>query len=121
VLKFSPRSRYDIIILRFAAGLLVLLLVVTGAYAVAHHGLETLGVISVSCWGIGQLEVNAAIGLVMQKRMRSIIPVVARRCNLDDIPPLWAAIPAMMLQATIRQLWSTCCRCSDFGPRMRSD
>lgn len=38
-----------------------------------------------------QLEVNAAIGLVMQKRMQSIIPVVARHCNLDDIPPLWAA------------------------------
>jgi hypothetical protein len=38
-----------------------------------------------------QLEVNAAIGLVMQKKMRSIIPVVARPCDLDDIPPLWAA------------------------------
>jgi hypothetical protein len=38
-----------------------------------------------------QLEVNAAIGLVMQRKMRSIIPVVARPCDLDDIPPLWAA------------------------------
>jgi hypothetical protein len=38
-----------------------------------------------------QLEVNAAIGLVMQKKMRSIIPIVARACDPDDIPPLWAA------------------------------
>ena len=35
-----------------------------------------------------QLEVNVAIGLVMQKKMRSIIPIVARPCDPDDIPPL---------------------------------
>jgi len=36
-----------------------------------------------------QLEVNAAIALVRQQRMRAVIPVVAEPVNPSDIPPLW--------------------------------
>lgn len=41
-----------------------------------------------------QLEVNAAIALVVQKRMRAVIPFIARPCESDEIPPLWAILHA---------------------------
>jgi hypothetical protein len=39
-----------------------------------------------------QLEVDAAYALVIMKRMRGVIPVVARPWQLEDIPPTWAAL-----------------------------
>lgn len=39
-----------------------------------------------------QMEVNAAINRTMQKLMRGVIPVLARNCDPDEIPPTWATL-----------------------------
>jgi hypothetical protein len=39
-----------------------------------------------------QLQVDAAIARVVQKRMRGIVPIVAESLEEDDIPPLWAPL-----------------------------
>jgi hypothetical protein len=39
-----------------------------------------------------QLEVNAALGRVVKRKMRGVIPVIAKPCDDDEIPPLWAAL-----------------------------
>jgi formylglycine-generating enzyme required for sulfatase activity len=38
------------------------------------------------------MEVNAAINLVWQRRMRGVIPIVAQACERTEIPPTWAAL-----------------------------
>jgi formylglycine-generating enzyme required for sulfatase activity len=37
-------------------------------------------------------EVNAALNLVWQGRMRGVIPVVAQQCELAEIPPTWTTL-----------------------------
>jgi TIR domain len=39
-----------------------------------------------------QLEVDAAHALVIMKRMRGVIPVMAKPCQPEDIPPTWATL-----------------------------
>jgi hypothetical protein len=39
-----------------------------------------------------QLEVDAAHALVIMKRMRGMIPVMAKPCQLEDTPPTWATL-----------------------------
>jgi hypothetical protein len=39
-----------------------------------------------------QAEVNAALNLVHQGRMKGVIPLVAKPCSEEDIPPLWATL-----------------------------
>jgi hypothetical protein len=56
MLKLPPTTGLDIFLLEFfAACLMFFALLVIGAAAVAHHGLDTLGTVTVSCWGIGSL------------------------------------------------------------------
>jgi formylglycine-generating enzyme required for sulfatase activity len=38
------------------------------------------------------MEVNAAINLVWQRRMRGVIPTVAQACEPTEIPPTWATL-----------------------------
>ena len=37
-------------------------------------------------------EVNAALTLVWQKRIRAVIPVIAERCESKEVPPTWSTL-----------------------------
>jgi hypothetical protein len=39
-----------------------------------------------------QLEVDAAHALVILKQMRGVIPMMAKPCPVEDIPPTWATL-----------------------------
>jgi hypothetical protein len=39
-----------------------------------------------------QLEVDAAHAQVIMRRMRGVIPVMAKPCQVEDIPPTWATL-----------------------------
>jgi len=39
-----------------------------------------------------EMEVNTAINLVRQGRMRAVIPVTLRPFNEGDLPPIWAML-----------------------------
>jgi len=36
-----------------------------------------------------EMEVNAALNMVRQRRMRGVIPMLARSCDVAAIPPIW--------------------------------
>ena len=39
-----------------------------------------------------RMETNAALNLVLQDRMRDVIPVIAAPCEPKEVPPMWSAL-----------------------------